>query len=242
MSASSNSNFVIAKVQESLINKQLHFLTFSLSQVGFLQYLNSMVLTVVPWYLVCFLAWFTTLLLLVQRKKTRPYNTRRNDDINKVVVTIFFLCVIAMLSFLPSLVAFFFHEEYRVVPDDKYPLWVWYFCIVYSPALSSFFNPIILVIRGRGMRTTLQMVVFQLARCQGVKLQHDGDMSRVMSLNMTRFNKQACSVHVGKRRSDITKSTGVVPVNTDFSRNVQEVPSRASKSSDKVLPPKCSSK
>ena len=58
-----------------------------------------MVLTVVPWYLVCFLAWFTTLLLLVQRKKTRPYNTRRNDDINKVVVTIFFLCVIAMLSF-----------------------------------------------------------------------------------------------------------------------------------------------
>ena len=92
------------------------------------------------------------------------------------------------------------------------------------------------------MRTTLQMVVFQLARCQGVKLQHDGDMSRVMSLNMTRFNKQACSVHVGKRRSDITKSTGVVPVNTDFSRNVQEVPSRASKSSDKVLPPKCSSK
>ena len=171
-----------------------------------------MVLTVVPWYLVCFIAWFTTVLLLVQRKKNRPYNTRRNDDINKVVVTIFFLCVIAMLSFLPSLVAFFFHEEYRVLADDKYPLWVWYFCIVYSPALSSFFNPIILVIRGRGMRTTLKLTVLQLTRCRRVELEtHAMVKAKAMSsLNVMRFNRNACSVQMDRVGNPHRKQSDLV--------------------------------
>ena len=42
-------------------------------QVGFLQYLNSMILTVVPWYLVCFVAWFITVILLMQRKRKRNF-------------------------------------------------------------------------------------------------------------------------------------------------------------------------
>ena len=189
----------------------MYIYIFYIWQVGFLQYLNSMVLTVVPWYLVCFLAWFTTVLLLILRKKNRPYNTRRNDDINKVVVTIFFLCVIAMLSFLPSLIAFFFHEEYRVLATDNYPSWVWYFCVIYSPALSSFFNPIVLILRGRGMWTTLKVVIVQWSRCRRV---NDQDIARGLSFNpTTRFDRNACSVQLGGNCNTVTKSTAAWTVN-----------------------------
>ena len=124
-----------------------------------------------------------------------------------------------MLSFLPSLVAFIFHEDYRKLPtpDDIYPVWIWfvllllrkvisfllreviticllcvnlfppdrYFCIVYSPALSSFLNPIILVLRGRGMRNTAALVLMQLYRCQRIRIPRGSNVYDMTGINMS---------------------------------------------------------